>query len=438
MGVVVSKYYSKHSNFVFLLTLFLTTPKVGSAEPIMTSQKPQSPVVTIHEYGKSNITYNNNYNIKRDKKAKELVAAAKNFEIQKDFERMLEFSKKSYTEDYSYPDVIYLYSYALAATGKEKQARELLIQHQHALGDKEKALLGCFEFNAKHFEQAFQLLKGLDLARLPESIERQSLTCYAISALQVLPYQDALTHVQKAIMFIEKKKAFYSVGKMTPTLRDDRTVELSISLEPIIKLGIAEFDIAFALIGYLEKSKDIKNEINFIQLANNGFTLGFGILKEDKLLNYLHWFNLVLANHNLVKNNEKLIGYSLKKYIEAFSNVNDKTDSFIKQKLKILSNIVADKYGMTIDKYDVKVTSPIEFNINGLVQYANGLQSIEVNYGNNVEKLMLQNLPKEVLVDRKFDIPLGDYPKERRYEVVIKAIDVAGNETIITPLPTLF
>lgn len=433
----MSKYYSKYSNFVFLLALSLTIQKVGNAEPIMISQKPQSPVVAVYDNGKSNITYNN-YDNRRDKKTKEQVAAAKNFEGQKDFNKMLEFSKKAYLEDYSYPDVIYLYSYALAAMGKEKQARELLIQHQHALGDKEKALLGCFEFNAKHFEQAFQLFKGLDLIRLPESIERQSLTCYALSALQVLPYQDALTHVQNAIIFIEKKKAFYGSGKVIPVLRDDRTVALSISLEPIVKLGVAEFDIAFALIRSLEKSKDIKNWINFIQLANNGFTLGFGILKEDQLLSYLHWFNLVLADRHFVKNNEKLIGSSLKKYIEAFSNVNDKADSFVKQKLKILSNIVADKYGMTVDKYDVKVTSPIEFNINGLVQYANGLQFIEVSYGNNVEKLMLQNLPKEVLVARKFDIPLGDYSKDRRYEVVIKAIDVAGNETIITPLPILF
>lgn len=433
----MSKYYSKYSNFVFLLALSLTIQKVGNAEPIMISQKPQSPVVAVYDNGKSNITYNN-YDNRRDKKTKELVAAAKNFENQKDFEKMLGFSKKAYIEDYSYPDVIYLYSYALALTGKEKQAREILIQHQHALGDKEKALLGYFEFNAKHFEQAFQLFKGLDLIRLPESIERQSLTCYALSALQVLPYQDALTHVQNAIIFIEKKKAFYGVGKAIPVLREDRVVALSVSPEPIVKLGIAEFHIAFALLKSLEKSKDIKNWINFIQLANNGFTLGYGILKEDELLSYLHWFNLVLADRHFVKNNEKLIGSSLKKYIEAFPNVKDQTDSLIKQKLKIISNIVADRHEVALDKYDVKVTSPIEFNISGHVQYNVGLQSIEVSYGNNVEKLMLQNLPKEVLVARKFEILPGDYSKDRKYEVVIKVWDAAGNETIITPLPILF
>lgn len=410
-----------------------------SIEAGPTSTGAQSPAVVVYPNAKSSISYN----IGAKSKVADMLAAARNFQNGKNQKKMLEFASKAYAEDKKFPGVVYTYALALVLNKQDGKARELLIENQHRLDESEKALLAILELNLKHYESCAGLLKGVDLSRLPGVIEAQAITSYAVCSLETMPYQEALGNVQNAIMLIDRKKKFYGKDDLHPIiLRNNRSLELKISLYDVIRLDSVKFKIAFALINKVNANKDWGNIANIIRLANEGFSRIFGHISDVQLYEYLRWFNDVArTNPAFVKEKAKLIDDGFGVYIQAFSNGNDTQDRPEKQRVKMLANLIADSYGVSIRKYDIEVTQPIELSINQTFEDESGVKSVIINATigtySVMETAVDQGNSKNVVVSKRLVIPVGTYTKDQSYLVSAIATDRPGNVSNSKILPAI-
>lgn len=185
----------------------------------------------------------------------------------------------------------------LCRSGKESEAKELLIENKERLDDEAKTLLSVFFFNGRDFGEAIDSLSDIDAKNLDISFAQHfyatKAECYA--ALQ--KREELIAHVRDSIDYLNYKVPNYVQESGQENPLDEHVTSSSIQPINLIMANSIRFRLCLSLLEYehslLSVEKFIKSTL---------FEIGFGISRDGSYVSdpesVMRAVTKVLTNYN--------------------------------------------------------------------------------------------------------------------------------------------
>jgi hypothetical protein len=377
-----------------------------------------------------------------EKTVREHLQVARNYEIDRNKAKTLEYALKAYQADKSSPEATNYLAYAyLFQNNRESfvKAREVLVANSHRLDVSGKATLGVAEYKLDKINVAFSILKELNFIDCNEEILPYAVIALTGSAFEMMPHEEALHKMKDGLVALDRRMGLYepraSVGGSKANLTGN--------FQRWYGLRMAKFYVGGLWLAKAINKKAIQEMTAAIAMASEGLVVIFGLIPKENIVRHFALINDLTQNDSeLIKRNRSFILRTLDEYKKTTDGYKENyaVESI---KLDLLKNCLLDLYSSPEQKRPVQLMQPIEFIVESLVTSDTNVRRITFlrNFAIKEPIRVLEDKLPAKTANVKHTIKLAKddfFDRLRTFTFELSVQDVSGNEVSKKFCPNFF